>query len=84
MSSVVEILLTTTAFKDSLGNEQGKIMAKAMSDHIDQSAAFKFREVRSGWGVCEGVSFHLINPESRMTRAWIEAYPLTCLLLNFL
>ena len=49
--SSVEILLTTTAFESSLGAEQGKIMARAMSDHIDHTGEFKFREVRSGWGV---------------------------------
>jgi len=66
--SSVEILLTTTAFESSLGAEQGKIMARAMSDHIDHTGEFKFREVRSGWGVCEGVI--------SVADEQIEAYPL--------
>jgi len=74
--SSVEILLTTTAFESSLGAEQGKIMARAMSDHIDHTGEFKFREVRSGWGVCEGVSFQSQMSRSRLTPCLFTPLPL--------
>jgi hypothetical protein len=62
---LAEILVTTTAYRAATGTgesqeEQGKIMAQAMSRHIsDSSSVFVYQGHRDGWGVCQSSPDHI-------------------------